>query len=266
MSFLQDWVQQIAGDAVEAHALLPPGASPHTFEPTPQIAEQAGQASLRVVIGLGVDDWALHLASAPGAATVVLGEQVQTMPMASPDLDEGRPAGGPDPHVWMDPLRAAQMVAALTPELVKLVPAQKAAFEQRSQAYQKQLTDFAAQMEQRFRPYAGRHVVTMHGAFDYLLLRCGLPAADVITEFPGKEPSTQYLESLGLKARRENIKVVFTEPQISPKAADVLAQEIGGQTLILDEVGNAEDPTRNTYLKLLQFDTDELFKGLALNG
>ena len=257
---LSDWVRQVAGDAVQVHTLLPAGASPHTFEPTPQDAERTARASLLLVVGLGLDDWARKLSAGAQTKTLVLGDQVQTMPNTNPD--EPSEVGGPDPHVFTDPVRAAQMVAALTPDLAALVPARKAEIEQRSAAYQAQLQQFAQQAEQACQPYAGRQIVTLHAGFQYFLARVGLPPAEVVTPFPGKEPSAQYLEALALKARREHIKVVFAEPQLSPKAADVLAHEINGQVLILDYLGNPDDPTRDTYLKTLQFDLDELLKGL----
>ena len=180
------------------------------------------------------------------------------MPNQNPD--EPSEVGGADPHVFTDPVRAAQMVAGLTEALVKLVPAQKAQLEQRSAAYQAELRQFADQASAALKPYAGRHVVTLHAGFDYFLARCGLPPAHVVTAFPGKEPSAQYLETLGRKAGAEHIKVIFAEPQLSPKAAEVLARDIGGQVLILDYLGNPDDPTRDTYLKNLQFDLDELLK------
>lgn len=257
---LADWVRQIAGSAVEVYALLPPGASPHTFEPTPQDAERTARASLLVVIGLGLDDWARRLSASEHIRTLVLGDRVETMPNVNPD--EPDEVGSPDPHVWLDPLRAAQMVAALTDELASLAPTSQAQIRRRSAAYQSRLQQFAQTMTEACRPYAGRRIVTTHAGYDYFLARCGLPPARVIVPFPGKEPSARYLENLARQARQDNLRVLFTEPQISPKAAQVLAQEIGGQVLLLDPLGNPHDPTRDTYLKVVQFNLDQLLNGL----
>ncbi len=257
---LADWVRQIAGSAVEVYALLPPGASPHTFEPTPQDAERTARASLLVVIGLGLDDWARRLSAGEHTRILVLGDRVATMPNANPD--EPHEVGGPDPHVWLDPLRAAQMVAALTDDLTALAPTSQAQIRQRSSAYQTQLQEFAPTMTEACRPYAGRRIVTTHAGYDYFLARCGLPPARVITPFPGKEPSARYLETLARQARQESLRVLFTEPQISPKAAQVLAREIGGQVFLLDPLGSPSDPTRDTYLKVLRFNLAQLLKGL----
>ncbi len=256
---LADWVRQVAGDSVEVYVLLPTGASPHTYEPVPADAARAAHASLLVVVGLGLDDWARKLSVGPQTRTLVLGTTVQPLPNVNPD--EPDEVGGADPHVWMDPDRAAQMVAVLTEALVTLLPASRAQLEQRSAAYQAELRGLAAEMAQRCRPYAGRRTVTMHAGYDYLLARCGLPPAEVITPFPGKEPSAQYLETIARRARQEGLKVLYAEPQLSPKTAEVLAGEIGGQVLTLDSLGNPDLPTRNTYMKLVRFDVDQLLQG-----
>jgi len=266
---LTDWVRQVAGETVQVYTLLPPGASPHTFEPTPQTAEHAARARLLVVVGLGLDDWARRLTAAPGARTLVLGEAAETIPLAEAAHDEEAHAhheGGVNPHVWLDPVLAAQMVEHLTPTLAELAPQERAAIEARSRRYQQQLRAFGETMRERCRPYAGRQVVTMHAAFDYFLARCGLPPARVITPYPGKEPSARYLINLVQTARRENLKVIFAEPQLSPKVAEVLAQEVGGRVLTLDPLGNPEDPARDTYLELLEYDLEQLLRGLEEAG
>jgi len=254
----------VAGEAVEVYTLLPPGASPHTFEPTPQDAARAGRASLLVVIGLGLDDWARRLVVGGQTQTLVLGDLVDTIP--DTHSDEHHEAGGPDPHVWLDPVQAARMIAALTEALLDLAPAARDQIERRSAAYRAQLDQFAETMVRAGKPYAGHRVVTMHAGFQYFLARCGLPPAYVITPFPGKEPSARYLEALGRKARQERIKVIFAEPQLSPKAAQVLAREINGRVLILDYLGDPSDPTRDTYLKTMQYNLDQLLAGLQASS
>jgi zinc transport system substrate-binding protein len=256
---LADWVREIAGDAVQVTCILPPGGNPHTFEPTPQTAEEVELASLRVVIGLGLDDWAQTLA-APHAETLVLSEGLQTVPMIG---DEPSEANGPNPHLWLDPVRAVQMLDRLIPALEKIAPGSKAQIEQRGRAYQSQLRALGDEMGKVCQPYHGRQIITMHNAYDYFLLRCGLPQERVIATFPGKEPSARYLEDLGLWARQNKIRVIFAEPVFSTKAAEVLAREINGKVLLLDDLGNSEDPQRDTYVKLIHWDLQNLLQGLA---
>ena len=255
---LADWVRSVAGEAVEVYTILPPGANPHTFEPTPAIAAAASRASLRLVIGMGLDDWAQNL-STPHAQTLVLSDGQTTVPMMG---DEPGEANGPNPHLWLDPVRAAQMLDRILPALEQLAPAQQAQIAQRGKAYQAQLRALGGELHAAGAPYAGRQIITMHNAYDYFLQRCGLPPERVVTPFAGKEASVQYLESLALWARQEKVHVIFSEPVFSPKTAEVLAREIHGQVLLLDDLGNPQVPERDSYVKLLRWDLHQLLAGL----
>jgi zinc transport system substrate-binding protein len=184
-----------------------------------------------------------------------------TIPMTP---DEPGEVGGPNPHLWMDPVRAAQMVARLLPALEEIAPAQKTGIEQRGRAYQTELRALGEELARACRPYAGRRIITMHNAYDYFLERCGLATGRVITPFPGKEPSAAYLERLVRWARQGKVRVIFTEPVFSPKTAEVLADEIGGKVLVLDDLGNPEDLERSTYVRLIRWNLTQLLAGLQM--
>ena len=55
---LADLSRQVGGDKVEVKLLLPPGASPHTYEPTPKAMKNVSNARVFVKIGLGLEFWA----------------------------------------------------------------------------------------------------------------------------------------------------------------------------------------------------------------
>ncbi|NLC38316.1 MAG: zinc ABC transporter substrate-binding protein, partial [Clostridia bacterium] len=61
---LADIARAVGGSQVEVFTLLPPGASPHTFEATPQQGRQLSEADIFLEIGAGLDSWAGRLAQA----------------------------------------------------------------------------------------------------------------------------------------------------------------------------------------------------------
>jgi zinc transport system substrate-binding protein len=251
---LYDWVRQVGGDAVDPTVLLKPGESPHTFEPTPSTAMNASQAKVVVAVGLGLDGWIERIAGDP-KRVVKLGE-VRGIALI-------RDKEGVNPHVWMDPQRAIVMVRALEKALAAADPAHAAMFHANAVAYQAQLRRLSDKIAEQAKPYRGRSVITFHNAFTYLLDRCGLRLAGAIEPFPGKEPSAQYLQALTATARRLGQRVIFAEPQLSPKAAQVIANEIGGHVGILDDTGTPSDPRRATYTALVQYDVDEIVRAVA---
>src|SRR5512140_3951769 len=100
---IADLVRQIGGDAVDVITLLPPGASPHTFEPTPAQMREVAGARLFVRVGAGLDTWTEKLLAArsPGLTVLTLTDGVPLLSLTDAHSD-GTPAGGGDPHIWLD--------------------------------------------------------------------------------------------------------------------------------------------------------------------
>ena len=56
---LADFCRQIGGEKVEVQVLIPPGASPHVFEPSPKMLTYLANARVLVFVGAGLEPW-LH--------------------------------------------------------------------------------------------------------------------------------------------------------------------------------------------------------------
>ena len=54
---LGDFVAAVGGDKVEVTVLVPPGAEPHTYEPTPSQMKDVAEADLYVMNGAGLEFW-----------------------------------------------------------------------------------------------------------------------------------------------------------------------------------------------------------------
>ncbi len=54
---LADFCRQIGGDKVEVQVLIPPGASPHAFEPSPKMLSYLATARVLVYVGAGLRPW-----------------------------------------------------------------------------------------------------------------------------------------------------------------------------------------------------------------
>ena len=236
-------------------ALLKPGSSPHTYEPTPQDSLLVASCRLVFSIGLGLDDWVDALAKAAGPQgpeVIKLGEK-----LPQDELIAG------DPHVWLDPLLAAEMVRHLTTALAAADPPHAADYQRRCDTYCEQLKALAQECEQIGHQLGGQAVVTYHRAFAYLFRRCGLKLLDVIEPQPGKSATTSHLAALAQAMREAGVKVVFAEPQFSRKAADVLAEEVGAQVVLLDPLGDPDDPQRDTYVELIRYNLRQIRHALG---
>src|SRR3989344_4025831 len=68
---LYDLVRNVAGDEFEVILILPPGANPHVFEPTPADIAKISEVKMIFAIGHNLDNWALPLAEAATESQVV---------------------------------------------------------------------------------------------------------------------------------------------------------------------------------------------------
>jgi zinc transport system substrate-binding protein len=236
---LYDFARQIAGTNCEVRCLVPPGGDPHHEDPTPEMARLIERAEVVLLLGLGMDGWVEKLAK--GGRTngfVVVNEGLGTRKTGLPALaqfaGESPDPEETDPHIWMDPLLAVQLVGRITDELVKRVPERAPEIQARGNALAAELRTLHGEFEKGLEGLESRKVVTFHGAYAYLFARYRLETVGVIEPYPGDEPSAAYLRELVDLMKRLGIRTIFAEPQLPDRPAQVIAREIGGSVERLD--------------------------------
>lgn len=107
ISPIGDMVKAVGGERVSVRVLLPPGASPHVFEPTLGTAQAISQAKLFFEVGAGLDFWAEKLVktSKTNIRIIVLSEGMKLL-----RSEHGHEHEAGNPHVWLDPVLAMEMV------------------------------------------------------------------------------------------------------------------------------------------------------------
>ena len=106
-----------------------------------------------------------------------------------------------------------------------------------------------------------RDFVSFHPSFSYFARRYNLHEVGTIEAAPGREPTPRHLQDLVAAIRRYGIKVVFAEPQLNPRVAEVIAQEAGVKVLMLDPMGGAP-PYGSDYLQLMRYNLAALDEAL----
>ncbi len=262
---LADFCQHIGGDQVTVTVLGPPGASPHTFEPTPTAVAKAATANVFVHVGAGLDPWAERLLKAqrtPGQAVV---EAVAGIPLIKDIEDQehwdhgAAEAGGAEhhhheagnPHIWLDPMLAQDICRRIAQALVQVDPAHKPAYEANLAQYLGQLEDLDRDIQKTVAAFHQRDYVCFHPAYTYFSRRYGLKEVGVIEVAPGREPSPGHLQKIIAAIKQTGVKAVFAEPQFSPRVAEVIAREAGVKVLFIDPLGG-RPPYGSDYIKLMR--------------
>ncbi len=265
---LGDFCRKIGGDRVKVEVLIPPGASPHVFEPTPQAVAQAMRAKVFVYVGAGLDPWAEKLVAATKAGPQVRVEAVAGLPLlaevGSPPHKETEPPlprhqghlhGSGNPHVWLDPVLAQDICRRIAAALIEVDPAHREVYEANLKAYLQNLEALHQEAARRTAAFAIREFVSFHPSFTYFARRYGLKEAGVIEVAPGREPTPGHIQRIVEAIRRHGVRVVFAEPQLSSRTAEVIAREAGVRVLLLDPLGG-RPPYGDDYLRLMHYNLD----------
>jgi zinc transport system substrate-binding protein len=258
---LTDMVRQIGLEHVEVATLLPPGANPHTFEPTPAQMREVAAARVIVCIGAGLDTWATKLLAArSGPVTVVTITDGLQLLGAGP----GHEAHGGDPHIWVDPvLMRDHAVPAIAAALSEVDPENQAAFGSAAATFQAALTQLDTDIRTALTPLLNRDYIAFHSAWRYFGARYDLHEVAVVEAFPGKEPSAREIAAIIESARAAHVRALLIEPQFNPRMAQQIAGEFGGRTVLVDAIGGPDVAGRNHYIDLMRYNMRAFVEALS---
>lgn len=227
-----DIAQQIGSLDFKVVTLLPPGASPHTFEPTPAQIQLLQDVKTVFAVGHGIDDWSQALVNnTPGVKLFVVDQGIVLRHAAD---------GTVDPHYWLDAKNGKIMARSIENELARLEPAKSQVLNQRLQNYLKSLDVLDGRIKELFKTKTDRNIVTHHDAWEYFAAAYGLKVVGVVEPVPGRELSPGELAALEKVIRRDKIKTIFSEPELSDQILKPLAKDTGVAIQNTDPEGGSD--------------------------
>jgi len=259
-TMLADAAGTLLGDAFDVRSLVPAGADPHLYRPTPSDARAVASAAVVVLSGHGLEGWMGDLASATRGVVVDAGASVP------PLRDEGA-HGAYDPHYWHDPVLWQVAVGALEVELARVFPAHAAGVRDRGQAYRATLGRLDAWAAEQIDtiPSQQRVLVTSHDAFRYFGARYGLQVRGLVGISTESEASQSDVAATIDLIRAERVPAVFVETSVNPALIERVARETGvtrAGPLYADSLGAAGDPGA-TYVTMFAENVRMVVEGLG---
>ncbi|HEX7613801.1 MAG TPA: metal ABC transporter substrate-binding protein [Thermoanaerobaculia bacterium] len=251
---LASLASMVAGPEWDVRTVIPPGTSPHVFEPAPRDVRQFAPARLVVTVGAGYDDWAGRLVKACASGAVLHDAGLSVGVVRGDGGDGGDHDGelGRDPHWWLSPRRAARALAPLAERFAALDPPRADGYLRRARDGVAALLALDAELAALLSPVRGATVVAAHNSWAYFISDYGLVDGGAIETAPGREPSPRDLRKLLDLVHARRVRAVFAEPQFSPAAARVLASDAGIRVAFVDPIGGV--PGRTDYADLLRYD------------
>ncbi len=150
------------------------------------------------------------------------------------------------------------MVRAIVEELGRVDGAHTLGYRERGTALDKILEELDQETEKRTAALKTKGFVTFHGSFQYFAERYKLNIIGVIEPFPGSQPTGEYISKVLSVIKKKNVPALFSEPQLDPRPAKVLADEAKIPLGTLDPVGG--NPDTDAYEKMIRYDVTQLEK------
>lgn len=246
---LADFAKQVGGERVDVKLLLPPGASPHVYEPTPRSIKDVSDAKVFIKIGAGLEFWAEKIIKALGNKKLIIVDSSSGVSLIRESHSHG--SFGADPHIWLDPEIASSIVTKIEKAFIKADPMGSESYKQNAFKYKEKLSQLDKEISEKVKTFRIKEYVTFHPAWNYFSRRYGLRVAGIIEESPGKEPSPKHIAKIIKEINRIGSRVVFVEPQFNPKIAEAVAKESGARVLYLDPIGGQKG--RETYIDMMRY-------------
>jgi zinc/manganese transport system substrate-binding protein len=229
--------REVGGDLIDLHGVIPPGADPHSFEPTASDLTAIEDSDVILRHGIELDDWLDGTLSAAKHATVTVVTQGIELRKGEEDGKEVD-----DPHVWHDPDNAKIMVQNIAEAMAAADPSNRGAYEANAQAYQAKLDATKQQVQAIIDeiPASSRKMVTNHDAFGYFARAFGLEVVGAVIPSLSTEaePSASDTAKLLDTIKAEHVKAIFAESSVNPSLARTLASD-AGVTIVDDLYGDS---------------------------
>ncbi|MDT9690722.1 metal ABC transporter substrate-binding protein [Streptomyces sp. P9(2023)] len=282
---MQYLAEQIGGDHVSVSTLTAPGVEPHDLELKPKQIGELGEAGYILYLkGLqpAVDE-AIQQAGVKNtvdAATLTSledhGTEVGHDHGAEEPGHEGEEPGhegeepgheseaGADPHIWLDPVKYAEVAKGVGASLEKADPDNAADYKKNTDALVKKLGDLNTAYETGLKNTTTKTFITTHSAFGYLAERYGLDQEGISGLGPESEPSPARMQELRTIAKKDKVSTVFFETLASDKTAKTLAKDTGLKTDVLDPLEGITDRSKgDDYIEVMQSNLAALKKALG---
>ncbi|MBA3957709.1 MAG: zinc ABC transporter substrate-binding protein [Parachlamydiaceae bacterium] len=227
-------VKAIGGATVTVDLLVPPGASFHTFEPTPKQILKSSHADIWFRIGELFENRAIQAMRShhPSMRIVDLREGVDLIVFDSNHHCHCCPNEGADLHIWLSPKMMKVQAKQIANALTEVYPEHRQQYAERLEKFTAQLDAVDQEIRDILKPLKARTILVSHPSYGYFARDYGLEQMSI--EFEGKDPSPRQLTELLNQARASHIKTIYIQNQYSSRGANLIAGELGANVVALD--------------------------------
>lgn len=257
---MQFLAEQIGGRHVSISTLTEPGQEPHDLE-----------ISAKQTVDLQKADAVLYLKGLQPAVDEAVAQSEAKTKIDAATLtkleDHGstehshegeeahsdEEASALDPHVWLDPVKYAEIADGVSAAFQKADPTNAAEYKLNTKTLTAKLTSLNTSFEDGLKNTASKVFFTNHAAFGYLAERYGLTQEAITGVDPDSEPSAARMKELQQEAKADGVTTVFYETLVSDKTAKTLAADANLRTDVLDPLEGITEKSRgDDYIAVME--------------
>ncbi|MEU6181699.1 metal ABC transporter substrate-binding protein [Streptomyces coeruleorubidus] len=263
MAFL---AEQIGGDHANVTSLTEPGQEPHDLEISTKQRAQLEEADAALFLK-GLQPAVDEAVSQTGIKTKIDAAGLTTLEdHGSTEHDHEGEEGhaeekghaeeeehARDPHIWLDPVKYAEVAEGVGKAFEKADPDHAADYKKNTAALVEKLNGLDGEFESGLKNTKTKVFFTNHAAFGYLAERYGLTQEAISGLDPESEPSAARVKELQQEAKADGVTTVFYETLVSDKTAKTLARDAKLKTDVLDPLEGITDKSRgDDYFQVME--------------
>ena len=261
-TFLADIARNIAGDRVKVEALLPVGADPHSYQPTPQDVAKIEQSKLLIINGAEYEHFLESLLENAGGEREVIEASVGLSLRTDAESEHGI-----DPHLWLDPNNVIIYVENIREALTHFDPDGAAIYKSNADAYVAQLKDLDVWINEQVSqiPPEKRLLVTNHEALGYFADRYGFTVIGAVVPSVSSDasPSAQQMAELIDQIEASGVPALFLDEVENPTLAQQIADETGVKVVEDLHLESLTDgPPAATYIYMMKHNVTRIVEAL----
>ena len=217
------FVERIGGNRVLAHIMIPGGANPDTYEPTPR--QLINLSNSRMYVKVGAPNFPFE------------NKYISTFLDSSPrmtviDASQGMKFRGEDHHVWTSPALARITAANIAKALAINDPLHKDEYERNLQEFLAEIDRLDQEIRKSLKEKAGYSFMTYHPAWGYFADEYNI--IQIPIEEEGKPGNAAHIRKMIDLARKKGIRDVLVQKGFDARNARTVAAGLGGKTVEVD--------------------------------
>lgn len=231
---LKYFTEKIVGDNYPVEVMVPPGASPATYDPTPKQMQKLSNATLFLSVGhLGFEKAWLKKFSQTFPALEIVNTSIGINLIEVEEEHHGNHVHkGVDPHIWVSPKQAHVIAQNIFEAIVIIDPGNRDNYKKNLKKLFKEIISVDEKVEEKLANAKGSRFLIFHPSLGYFARDYGLVQMSI--EFEGKSPSPKHMQKIIDEARSENIKLVLIQKEFDADNAKSIAKEIGAEVVQVD--------------------------------